>query len=117
MIKHKAGDQNQLIDTLSRGCSLIASMEVSVTGFEVIKELYEEDSYFSYIWSKCSKGTSKEFLLQDGFFLKNNQLCIPQCSLQEAIIKEAHGGGLEGHFGQDETLALIQAKFYCPYMV
>jgi hypothetical protein len=56
-------------------------------------------------------------LLQDGFLFKHNHLCIPQCSLREAIIKEAHGGGLAGHFGRDKTLALVQENFIWPKMV
>lgn len=56
-------------------------------------------------------------MLQDGYLLKNNRLCVPQCSLREAIIKETHGGGLGGHFGRDKTFALINSNFYWPNMV
>jgi hypothetical protein len=56
---------------------------------------------------KCSNGPNNHFLLQDGFFFKDNHLYIPQCSLREAIIKEAHGGSLAGHFGRDKTFKLL----------
>ena len=46
VIKPKVDTQNQVANALSRWCSLISSMEMSVIGFEVIKELYEEDPYF-----------------------------------------------------------------------
>ncbi|GJV59156.1 RNA-directed DNA polymerase [Tanacetum coccineum] len=36
------------------------------------------------------------------------RLCIPLCSLREAIILEGHAGGLEGHFGRDKILALLR---------
>nr|XP_010910238.1 uncharacterized protein LOC105036174 [Elaeis guineensis] len=99
MIKHKSGTQNQVTNALSRRCGLLSLMQVKVLRFEAIKELYKEDLNFSKVWSKCSKGAWKDFLLQDGYLFKNNRLCIPRCSLREAIIKEAHGGGLGGHLG------------------
>jgi len=76
-------------------------MQVQVVGFEVVKQLYKDDPDFGCAWKKCSNGPNNYFLLQDGFLFKNNHLCIPQCSLREAIIKEAHGGGLAGHFVRD----------------
>jgi hypothetical protein len=90
-------------------------MQVQVLGFEVVKELYKDDPDFSNV---CSNGPNKHFLLQDGFLFKDNHLCIiPQCLLREAIIKEAHGGSLAGHFGRDKTLTLVQEHFVWPKMV
>ena len=80
-------------------------------GFEVLKELYDDDPDFGNVWKDCSKGSINHFL---NFFPKDNKLCIPQCSLQRVIIQEAHGGGLVGHFGRDRTLALVQEHFYWP---
>nr|GEX66123.1 hypothetical protein [Tanacetum cinerariifolium] len=40
------------------------------------------------------------------------RLCIPFCSLSEAIILEGHAGGLAGHFGRDKTLSLYREHFY-----
>jgi hypothetical protein len=82
-------------------------MEVQVLGFEVLKELYQDDPDFVNVWEKCSKGAVNHFLVQKGFLFKNSKLCIPQCSLRRAIIQEIHGGGLAGHFGRDKTLALV----------
>jgi hypothetical protein len=116
-IKHKAGKLNQVADALSRRYSLLNAMQVQVLGFDVVKELYKGDPDFGYAWKECSNGPYNHFLLQDGFLFKNNHLCIPQCSLREAIIKEAHGGGLAGHFGRDKTLTLVQENFTWPKMV
>ncbi|GKD10477.1 RNA-directed DNA polymerase [Tanacetum coccineum] len=44
------------------------------------------------------------------------RLCIPLCSLREAIILEGHAGGLAGHFGYDKTLALLRKQLYWPKM-
>ena len=77
-------------------------------GFEVLKGLYNDDLDFGNVWKDFSKGSVNHLLKQEGFLLKNNILCIPQCSLRRAIIQEAQGGGLVGHFGRDKTLALVQ---------
>ncbi|PKI73971.1 hypothetical protein CRG98_005588 [Punica granatum] len=65
VIKHKSGTQNQVADALSRRCGLLSSMQVKVLGFEIIKELYEEDVDFSKTWHECSKGLWKDFLVHD----------------------------------------------------
>ena len=57
------------------------------------------------VWKCCSKGVVDHFLKQGGFIFKGNKLGIPQCSLRRAIIQEAYGGGLAGHFGRDKTLS------------
>nr|GEV24945.1 hypothetical protein [Tanacetum cinerariifolium] len=50
----------------------------------------------------------------DGYLFKGARLCIPLCSLPEAIILEGHAHGLAGHFGHDKTLALLREQFYWP---
>nr|GEV58485.1 reverse transcriptase domain-containing protein [Tanacetum cinerariifolium] len=46
----------------------------------------------------------------------STRLCIPLCSLREAIILDGHACGLVGHFGHDKTLALLCEQFYWPKM-
>ena len=57
------------------------------------------------------------FVLRDAFLYKGKQFCVPQGSIWELIIRESHGGGLTGHFGQDKTLQLVQENFYWPKIV
>ena len=97
--------------------TLLNAVQVQVLGFDVAKELYKDDPDFGYAWKECCNGPDNHFLPQDSFLFKNNHLCIPQCSLREAIIKEAHGRGLVGHFGRDKTLTLVQENFIWPKMV
>lgn len=91
-------------------------MQVKVVGFDTIKDLYKEDLFFEKIWAECYKGPYNHFLLQDGFLFRKNCLCIPHCSLRDAILIEAHSSNLGGHFGKNKTLALIQENFYWPKM-
>ncbi|GJR35555.1 putative reverse transcriptase domain-containing protein [Tanacetum coccineum] len=86
-IRHKVGSNNQVADALSRRHSLITTMHIRV---------------------QVSK--------LDGYLFKGVRLCIPLCSLREAIILEGHAGGLAGYFGRDKTLALLCEQFYWPKM-
>ena len=54
--------------------------------------------------------------MQDGYLFKGKQLCIPIGSMRENIIRELHSSGLAWHFGQDNTLALIEDNYYWPKM-
>ena len=91
-IKHKAGVHNVVADAFSRRHALVTSMQVQVVGFDVLKELYEEDADFGEIWKLCTDKPFKDFVRMDGFLFKGNTLCIPSCSLRLSILDESHGG-------------------------
>ena len=55
-------------------------------------------------------------MIQDGFLFRNNQVCIPKCSMRENLIREKHSGGLAGRFGHDKTFEQIQHFYYWPKM-
>ncbi|GJY15576.1 putative CCCH-type zinc finger family protein [Tanacetum coccineum] len=66
VIRHKVGSNNQVADALSRR--------------------------HSEIWSKCDNGPFQQFSKLDGYLFKGARLCIPLCSLREAIVLEGHAG-------------------------
>nr|GEW03807.1 hypothetical protein [Tanacetum cinerariifolium] len=74
--------------------------------------LYYDDPDFREIWSKCDNVPFQQFSKLDGYLFKGARLCIPLCSLREAIILEGHAGGLTGHFRRDKNLALLREQFY-----
>ena len=41
---------------------------------------------------------------------------MPNCSLRIVLVKEAHGGGLMGHFGVQKTYDILIEHFYWPCM-
>ncbi|GJT56335.1 RNA-directed DNA polymerase [Tanacetum coccineum] len=116
VIRHKVGSNNQVADALSRRHSLITTMQIRVQGFDSFRGLYCDDPDFREIWSKCDNGPFQQFSKLDGYLFKGARLCIPLCSLREAIVLEGHAGGLAGHFGRDKTLALLREQFYWPKM-
>ena len=92
-------------------------MHSVIVGFESIKTLYEDDPDFGNVWKACLSGPTNQFLIHDGYIFKGKHLCVPSCSLRQAIIREAHGGGLDRHFGRDKTLILVRENFYWPKLV
>lgn len=42
---------------------------------------------------------------------------MPQSSLREAIIREAHSAGLAGHFRRDKTKLFVQEHFFWPKLI
>ena len=56
------------------------------------------------------------YMIQEGLLFKGNQLCIPNCSMRENLLKEKHSGGLAGHFGHDKTFAKLSESYFWPGM-
>ncbi|XP_024007271.1 uncharacterized protein LOC112083475 [Eutrema salsugineum] len=52
----------------------------------------------------------------DDFLFFENRLCVPNSSIRDLFVKEAHAGGLMGHFGVAKTLSTVQEHFYWPHM-
>jgi hypothetical protein len=55
-------------------------------------------------------------MIQEGLLFRGNQLCIPNCSMRENLVKEKHSGGLAGHFGHDKTFAKLSESYFWPGM-
>ncbi|XP_074570603.1 uncharacterized protein LOC141827283 [Curcuma longa] len=52
----------------------------------------------------------------DNYLFKNNRLCVPRGSMRELLVREAHEGGLMGHFGVQKTLEMLHEHFHWPHM-
>ena len=88
-------------DALSRRYTLISTMEAKIMGFEFIKNSYGTDLDFQEAFRNTTQGAFSSYYQHDGFLFKEKKLCIPQGSMREFLLREAHGGGLMGHFGRD----------------
>jgi len=116
VIKHKRGKANVVADALSRRYFLLSTLETKVFGLEHIKSLYESDIDFSSKFFACEHATINGYFRHNGYLFKEKRLCVPKCSIRTLLLKEAHEGGLMGHFGVVKTLELLQEHFYWPHM-
>ncbi|KAJ9536645.1 hypothetical protein OSB04_un000194 [Centaurea solstitialis] len=116
VIKYKKGKENIVANALSRRHSLITTLSSKFLGFESLKEMYENDSDFSSLFAACEHGSFDKFYKHEGYLFKENKLCIPKCSTRELLVREAHGGGLMGHFGVQKTLDVLKEHFFWPKM-
>ncbi|XP_071923173.1 uncharacterized protein [Coffea arabica] len=116
VIKYKTGKSNVVADALSRRYALLTALDAKLLGFELMKELYEEDMDFSTAYVNCGKSDFEKFYVHDGFLFYLTKLCIPKGSIRDLLVRESHSGGLMGHFGVTKTLAILQEHLYWPHM-
>ena len=67
-------------------------------GFKYIKELYVNDPDFANVFNACKKVAFGKFYRHDGFLFRENKLCVPNSSLGELLVCEAHEGRFNGTF-------------------
>ena len=91
-------------------------MDARFLGFEHIKELYKDDNDFANVYNACETSASGKFYKLEGYLFKESGLCVPLSSMRELLVREAHGGGLMGHFGVVKTLDVLHEHFYWPKM-
>jgi hypothetical protein len=111
VVKHIARTANKVADAFSKRILIVQEFQVETLGFEHLKEMYREDPDFKEAYEACKnhlmgdKSPWIQYLIQDGLLFKGIQLCIPICSVRDNLLKEKHGGGLDGHFGHDKTFS------------
>jgi hypothetical protein len=122
VIKHISGTANKVVDALSRKCLLLQEFKVRTLGFDYLKDMYADDSEFKEVYEAAENLVLRdrsqwiEYVIQEGLLFKGNQLCIPNCSMRENLLKEKHSGGLVGHFGHDKTFSKLSESYFWPRM-
>ena len=119
VINYRSGIENKVADALSRLTVTLHRMSAHVIGFDRLKNEYSVCPEFGIIYNEVSNGNRQEyldFLVENGYLFKVTKLCIPRTSFRDLLIWEMHAGGLAGHFGSDKTIALVEDRFYWPYL-
>ena len=89
------------------------TLSLEIVGFETLTELYADDDDFKKVWAACVlKQPCGDFYIHDGFLMKSGLLGLPCTSLRERVIRDLHGGGLEGHLGRDKTVESVKDRCY-----
>jgi hypothetical protein len=112
VIRYKQSKENIVADALSRRYVLLTSMSAKMLGFEYVKDMYADDADFSDVYKACDKAAFGKFYKHDGCLFKESKLCVPSCSMHELLVREAHGGGLMGHFGVKKNLDILHEHFF-----
>jgi hypothetical protein len=122
VIKHISGTTNKVADALSRKCLLLQEFRVKTLDFENLKDMYASDADFAEAYEAAENPVLRDrspwldYIIQDGLLFTGNQLCIPNCSMRENMLKEKHSGGLAGHFGHNKTFAKMSEAYFWPGM-
>ncbi|RVW15567.1 Transposon Ty3-I Gag-Pol polyprotein [Vitis vinifera] len=114
---YASGIENKVADALSRKTLFLVNMSTTTIGFEELKHCYDNDADFGDVYSSLlsgSKATCIDFQILEGYLFYKNRLCLPRTSLRDHVIWELHGGGMGGHFGRDNTIALVEDRFFWP---
>ena len=77
---------------------------------------YANDADFFDVYLACNKAAFGKFFRHGGYLFKEGKLCVPNCSMRELLVREAHGGGLMRHFGVKKTLDILHEHFFWPRM-
>ena len=78
--------------------------------------MYENDNDFSSVYHAYKNVAFEKFYRHNGYLFKEKRLCVPDCSIREFLVREAHKGGLMGYFGIPKTLDVLHDHFYWPNM-
>ena len=74
--------------------------------------MHANDDDFANVYGACEKAVFGKFYRLDGYLFRGNRLCVPNISMLELLVREAHGGGLMGHFGVRKTLDVLHEHFF-----
>ena len=85
----KIGKTNVIANALSHRYTLLTALNAKLLGFELIKELYSNDSDFENIFHSCGKSAQGKFYIHDDFLFYLDKLCDPHCSIRALLIKES----------------------------
>ena len=81
---------------------MLSQLDHKIFGLETIKDLYATDLDFKEAFARCKDvRTQNKYALIDGLLFRANKLCVSASSVHLLFLQEAHGGGLMGHWREE----------------
>jgi hypothetical protein len=115
-IKYKTGNTNRVADYLSRPPVVTLTTVLDSCSHETYgwPQLYETDPDFATTYQMLgANGVVDNFHFQDGLLCRLSHICVPS-SERAKLIWEDHYSRVEGHFGVEKIVAMLQKYFYWP---
>jgi hypothetical protein len=82
IIKHKKGEENVIVDVLSRHYTMLSQLDHKIFGLESIKELYATDVDFKDAYDNCRERRMwNKYVLHDNILYSANKMCVPASSV------------------------------------
>ncbi|RDY12032.1 Copia protein, partial [Mucuna pruriens] len=103
--RHFIKEKLDMADALSQRHTLIAMLEMTLLGFESLKDLYVDDNDFKEAYDHCAILANRE-----------KRLYVPKSSIKELLVNKAHERGLMVHFDIRKTYEALTEHFYWPNM-
>ena len=69
--------------------------------------MYNRDPNFASKYSACVHTAQNGLFQHNDYLFKGKRLCVPKRSIRRLLVKEAHDGGLMGHFGVQKILDMF----------
>jgi hypothetical protein len=82
VIKNISGNANKVVDALSMKCLILQEFRGKTLGFDILKEMYRDDSDFKDTYEACENPILRdrsqwiEYLIQDGFLFNSGWIAI-----------------------------------------
>ena len=81
-----------MVDVFSHKYVFLNTMNIRLLGFKYVKELYANDCNFAEMYNAYELLDFSKSYWMDDYLFKENKLCIPDSSMRELLVREAHGG-------------------------
>ena len=100
VLNHKAGSENCTADALSRRVALLSTSQVEVTGFQRIKEDYNDCPDFGNIYTNLTSHRSHgEYILQEGYLVETDPR-PPFCNKDRLLAVDRRQTTVDRHSGR-----------------
>ncbi|XP_039039058.1 uncharacterized protein LOC120176790 [Hibiscus syriacus] len=95
----------------------IAYLSEKLSGATLNYPVYDKEIFichydFGERYMSCEKSAYEKFYRHNGYLFKEGRIYIPQGSIREVLVREAHEGGIIVHSGVTKTLHILKEHIF-----